>query len=70
MTKRRVVVTGLGVISPIGNDVPTAWGNAVAGKVAQTESMLSMPNNTACRSARRSKTSNQHNISIAKKRDA
>ena len=32
MTKRRVVVTGLGVISPIGNDVPTAWGNAVAGK--------------------------------------
>ena len=32
MTKRRVVVTGLGVLSPIGNDVPTAWANAVAGK--------------------------------------
>ena len=30
--RRRVVVTGLGVISPVGNDVPTAWGNIVAGK--------------------------------------
>ncbi|MBK9245949.1 MAG: beta-ketoacyl-ACP synthase II [Burkholderiales bacterium] len=30
--RRRVVVTGLGVISPVGNDVPTAWGNLVAGR--------------------------------------
>ncbi len=28
---RRVVVTGLGVVSPVGNDVPTAWGNLVRG---------------------------------------
>jgi 3-oxoacyl-[acyl-carrier-protein] synthase II len=28
---RRVVVTGLGVISPVGNDVDTAWNNLVAG---------------------------------------
>jgi beta-ketoacyl-acyl-carrier-protein synthase II len=28
---RRVVVTGLGVISPVGNDVATAWGNLVRG---------------------------------------
>jgi len=28
---RRVVVTGLGVISPVGNDVETAWNNLVAG---------------------------------------
>jgi 3-oxoacyl-[acyl-carrier-protein] synthase II len=28
---RRVVVTGLGVISPIGNDVKTAWSNLVNG---------------------------------------
>jgi 3-oxoacyl-[acyl-carrier-protein] synthase II len=28
---RRVVVTGLGVISPVGNDVKTAWGNLVNG---------------------------------------
>jgi 3-oxoacyl-[acyl-carrier-protein] synthase II len=26
------VVTGLGVVSPVGNDVPTAWQNIVAGK--------------------------------------
>ena len=28
---RRVVVTGLGVISPVGNDVRTAWENLVRG---------------------------------------
>jgi 3-oxoacyl-[acyl-carrier-protein] synthase II len=30
--RRRVVVTGLGIISPVGNDVATAWRNLVAGK--------------------------------------
>ncbi|MCA3220509.1 MAG: beta-ketoacyl-ACP synthase II [Burkholderiales bacterium] len=29
---RRVVVTGLGVISPVGNDVTCAWDNLVAGR--------------------------------------
>lgn len=29
---KRVVVTGLGVVSPIGNDVPTFWENIKAGK--------------------------------------
>ncbi len=28
---RRVVVTGLGVVSPVGNDVETAWSNLVNG---------------------------------------
>ncbi len=32
MSRRRVVITGLGVVSPVGNDVPTAWANLVAGK--------------------------------------
>jgi 3-oxoacyl-[acyl-carrier-protein] synthase II len=31
MNKRRVVVTGLGTVSPVGNDVETAWKNVVAG---------------------------------------
>ncbi len=31
MNKRRVVVTGLGIVSPVGNDVATAWQNVVAG---------------------------------------
>ena len=29
---RRVVVTGLGVISPVGNDKDTAWSNLVNGR--------------------------------------
>ena len=32
MTQRRVVITGLGQVSPVGNDVPTAWNNLLAGK--------------------------------------
>lgn len=31
MELKRVVVTGLGAITPIGNDVETAWQNAIAG---------------------------------------
>ncbi|HEU0277977.1 MAG TPA: beta-ketoacyl-ACP synthase II [Rhodanobacteraceae bacterium] len=31
MNARRVVVTGMGVVSPVGNDVETAWHNVVAG---------------------------------------
>lgn len=30
--KRRVVVTGLGVISPVGNDVETFWNSLISGK--------------------------------------
>ncbi|MGA9853446.1 MAG: beta-ketoacyl-ACP synthase II [Gammaproteobacteria bacterium] len=32
MSKRRVVVTGLGIISPVGNAVEEAWSAIVAGK--------------------------------------
>ncbi|MFW5431312.1 MAG: beta-ketoacyl-ACP synthase II [Methylophilaceae bacterium] len=32
MSKRRVVVTGLGVVSPVGTGVATAWENLIAGK--------------------------------------
>ena len=32
MNQRRVVITGLGQISPVGNDVETAWKNLLAGK--------------------------------------
>lgn len=37
MSKRRVVVTGLGVVSPVGNDVKTAWANILAGKSGITQ---------------------------------
>jgi 3-oxoacyl-[acyl-carrier-protein] synthase II len=32
MEKRRVVVTGLGAVTPLGNDVETTWGNIKNGK--------------------------------------
>nr|WP_238482759.1 beta-ketoacyl-ACP synthase II [Lederbergia galactosidilytica] len=30
--KRRVVVTGIGAVSPVGNDAKTAWENVIAGQ--------------------------------------
>jgi len=30
--RRRVVVTGMGVVTPVGNDVPTFWQSLLAGK--------------------------------------
>jgi 3-oxoacyl-[acyl-carrier-protein] synthase II len=32
MSRRRVVVTGLGLISPVGNTVESGWANLVAGR--------------------------------------
>ena len=31
VTKRRVVVTGIGAVTPLGNDAETTWQNIVAG---------------------------------------
>jgi 3-oxoacyl-[acyl-carrier-protein] synthase II len=32
LSKRRVVVTGLGIVSPVGSKIESAWSNIVAGK--------------------------------------
>ena len=32
MSRRRVVVTGLGIVSPVGNSVAEAWGSVLAGR--------------------------------------
>ena len=32
MSNRRVVVTGLGIVSPVGNNLKETWGNITAGK--------------------------------------
>jgi 3-oxoacyl-[acyl-carrier-protein] synthase II len=32
MTRRRVVITGMGIVSPVGSDLVTAWSNILAGK--------------------------------------
>jgi 3-oxoacyl-[acyl-carrier-protein] synthase II len=37
LSKRRVVITGLGVISPVGIGIPTVWQNIVAGKSGITK---------------------------------
>lgn len=37
MSKRRVVITGLGILSPVGNTISDAWQNIVAGKSGITK---------------------------------
>ena len=32
MNKRRVAITGLGAVSPLGNDVQSTWKNLLAGQ--------------------------------------
>ncbi|MHB8472666.1 MAG: beta-ketoacyl-ACP synthase II [Gammaproteobacteria bacterium] len=32
MSKRRVVITGLGIVSPVGNSITEAWHNILAGR--------------------------------------
>lgn len=32
MSKRRVVITGLGIVSPVGSTIKTAWDNVTAGR--------------------------------------
>ena len=32
MSKRRVVVTGMGIVSPVGNSLETAWDAVTSGK--------------------------------------
>jgi 3-oxoacyl-[acyl-carrier-protein] synthase II len=48
----RVLITGMGAITPIGNDVPTFWQNLVAGKSGAGRLTLfdpkDMPYNIAC----------------------
>ena len=37
MARRRVVITGLGIVSPVGNSVSEAWDNIVNGRSSITE---------------------------------
>ena len=37
MSERRVVITGLGVISPVGSDIPTFWKNLTEGRSGVTK---------------------------------
>jgi beta-ketoacyl-acyl-carrier-protein synthase II len=48
---RRVAVTGLGIISPIGNDVPTVWHNLVEGNTGLKRITRWDPEITSCHAA-------------------
>jgi len=51
MSRRRVVVTGLGCVSPVGNTVPEAWSNLLAGKSGIGVITKFDPTNFACKIA-------------------
>ncbi len=48
---RRVVVTGLGMVSPLGGDVETTWKNILASRAARAGSPISIPTDYACKIA-------------------
>jgi 3-oxoacyl-[acyl-carrier-protein] synthase II len=51
MSKRRVVITGLGVVSPVGTGVAKAWKNLIAGKSGITRITKFDPSAFACQIA-------------------
>ena len=51
MQRRRVVVTGLGIVSPVGNTVPEAWDNVLAGKSGIGRITAFDPSRLACQIA-------------------
>ena len=51
MSRRRVAVTGLGIVCPIGNTVGEAWENALAGKPGITRITRFDPARLACQIA-------------------
>ena len=51
MSRRRVVVTGLGLISPVGNSVAEAWGNLLAGRSGIASITKFDASNYACKFA-------------------
>ena len=66
MTKRRVVVTGLGVVSPVGIGANTAWGNLVAGQSGITRITKFDPSNFSSQVAGEVKNFNVEDFLSAK----
>jgi len=48
---RRVAVTGLGIVSPVGTDIPTAWDNLVNGRSGLREITYWDASSLECRAA-------------------
>ncbi len=51
MSRRRVVITGLGIISPVGNTVAEAWASILAGRSGITRVSRFDPARLACQIA-------------------
>jgi len=51
MSRRRVVVTGLGCVSPVGNTVADSWANVLAGTPGIDQITLFDASNLACKFA-------------------
>jgi len=51
LTKRRVVITGLGIVSPVGVGVAQAWQNIVAGQSGITRITRFDPTDFVCQIA-------------------
>jgi len=66
MTKRRVVVTGLGVVSPVGIGTNTAWNNLVAGQSGITRITKFDPSNFSSQVAGEVKNFNVEDFLSAK----
>ena len=51
MSRRRVVITGLGIVSPVGNSVAEAWASILAGKSGITKISRFDPSRLSCQIA-------------------
>jgi 3-oxoacyl-[acyl-carrier-protein] synthase II len=51
LSKRRVVITGLGIVSPVGIGIPDVWQNIIAGKSGITRISHFDPSPFACQVA-------------------
>ena len=66
MSRRRVVVTGLGMISPVGNSVVDAWSNVLAGRSGIADITRFDASGFACRFAGEVKNFNVEDFFPAK----
>jgi len=51
LSRRRVVITGLGIVSPVGNSVAEAWANILAGKSGIAKISRFDPSRLSCQIA-------------------
>jgi len=51
LSRRRVVITGLGIVSPVGNSVTEAWASILAGRSGITRICRFDPSRLACQIA-------------------